>query len=430
MMIRRSPGRVFGGDFFSVLRDCMAEHSAEVGRLNRLDDYYRGVHDILSRDGGSDGAPYNRLVCNFAKFITDTACGYMFGEPVAFYTAGGGNSDAVVVSEVGDCSVGVNAGDSGAVSEGGRCSVGANVRDSGAFAEGEVEGGTGDLGSILKSFERAEVNTHDAELGKALSVFGYGYELVFVHEGEPYVAIIDPRSAFVVYDDTVKTEPLFAVLVRDDGLSVYLPDVVNEYTLDGELVSGEANVLGRVPIVQYWNNEEGMGDFESVLSLIDAYNILQSDRLNDKQRFVNAILKVRGAGFETDEFGRLSGDARNLLRSGILQLPEDADASYLTKSLNEAEVELLKNSIAADIHKFSQIPDFSDRHFAGNQSGVALRFKLVSLEYLCRVKERFFASGVRERIRLFSRVLEMAGRSVPDVDGVEISFRRELPFEG
>lgn len=35
---------------------------------------------------------------------------------------------------------------------------------------------------------------------------------------------------------------------------------------------------------------EAQGDFEQVVSIIDAYNIVMSDRVNDKEQFVDAIL--------------------------------------------------------------------------------------------------------------------------------------------
>jgi len=441
MMIRRNFEVITAGDFLGVLKSCIDEHALSISRLERLGRYYKGEHDswaAVPRHGsfaGNEGEP--RLVCNWAKFITDMASGYMFGKPVEYRarskvqnagqvfgdetSAGGGIIDR------GPNSTNMLLFNEGARQEG----VGkSKSSDSSAFVLAETMSlkGKKQPDSIIQSLVAAESATHDSELGKALSVYGYAYELVYFHDGKPALAIVDPRSAFVVYDDTVRSQPLFGVILRGKSFTVYYADKVHEYA-DGEKVSEEVNLFGRIPLLQYWNNEEGMGDFEAVLSLIDAYNILQSDRIADKQRFVNAILKVTGAAFETDEFGRLTGDAKNLLRSGILQLPEDSDAAYLTKSLSEGEAEILKNAIALDIHKFSLIPDFSDRHFAGNQSGVAMRFKMISIEYLCRVKERFFASGLKSRLELFAKALEVAGEAACH-DDVEIVFSRELGLLG
>jgi hypothetical protein len=61
---------------------------------------------------------------------------------------------------------------------------------------------------------------------------------------------------------------------------------------------------------------------------------------------------------------------------------------------------------------------------------VALRFKLLSLEYLSRVKERFFESSLLERIRLFDIALQNKGFEPTDLWKIKLKFSRELPFEG
>lgn len=52
-------------------------------------------------------------------------------------------------------------------------------------------------------------------------------------------------------------------------------------------------------MIEYRNNEERQGDFEQTIPLIDAYNLLQSDRLTDKENFVDAILVLYG--FKLDD---------------------------------------------------------------------------------------------------------------------------------
>ena len=61
------------------------------------------------------------------------------------------------------------------------------------------------------------------------------------------------------------------------------------------------NLFGAVPIIEYRNNEERQGDFEQLISLIDAYNLLQTDRISDKEAFVDALLVTFGFGLDTDE---------------------------------------------------------------------------------------------------------------------------------
>ena len=65
------------------------------------------------------------------------------------------------------------------------------------------------------------------------------------------------------------------------------------FDLIGEAVS-RLNPFGMITLNEVFNNEERQGDFEQQISLINAYNTLQSDRVNDKEQFVKAILLISG----------------------------------------------------------------------------------------------------------------------------------------
>ena len=84
-------------------------------------------------------------------------------------------------------------------------------------------------------------------------------------------------------------------------------------------------------------------------------------------------------------------------------------------------------ALAADIHKLSMVPDLTDEQFAGNVSGVAMRFKLLGLEQLTKIKERWFREGLRTRLRRFCAFLALRGEAEVDAGRVEIIFSRSLP---
>lgn len=186
--------------------------------------------------------------------------------------------------------------------------------------------------------------------------------------------------------------------------------------------------FGAVPMVEVWNGEDERGDFEGVMTLIDAYDRLQSDRVNDKEQFVDALLLLSGCTMENDERGRTPG--QQLREDKVLVLPDgDAKAEWLCKDLNESDAEVLKKALDADIHKLSMVPDLSDEHFAGNVSGVAVKYKMLGLEQLTRVKERWFREALRSRMELFGAFLALRGEPELDVNAVRMIFTRALPSE-
>ena len=52
------------------------------GKYRQLQEYYLGNHSILHSHKEHSASPNNRIVCNVAKYITDTATGYFLGRPV------------------------------------------------------------------------------------------------------------------------------------------------------------------------------------------------------------------------------------------------------------------------------------------------------------------------------------------------------------
>ena len=55
-------------------------------------------------------------------------------------------------------------------------------------------------------------------------------------------------------------------------------------------------------------------------------------------------------------------------------------------------------SIVTDIHKISGVPDMSDESFAGNASGVAMKYKLLNLEQITKT-ERTLRKLLQKNIR-------------------------------
>ncbi|MEK4628099.1 phage portal protein [Solibacillus sp. FSL R7-0682] len=390
MAIIRDKSLIENGIPVELIASCIKEHQEGIIRLNKLDEYYQGKHAILERPSDEDkGLPNNKLVANHAKYITDIATGYVFGKPIKY--------------------------------------------------EGEQ------IEAITEAYKAIDIVSHDSELSKDLSVFGRGLELYFMSSDEepiPKVSVIDPRQIFLVVDDTVEYKSMFGVHYYEKRdidnkvigfkVFVYSETSVVEYFIkkidskDFTLIDDIPHYWGAVPITEFLNNEEEQGDFEQQISLIDAYNLLQSDRVNDKEQLVDALLKVVGVSFGDDE-EEASKTAAMIKKHRILELPEvGADADWLVKQLNEAQVEILKDSIQSDIHEFSMVPNLTDENFASNSSGVAMKYKLFGLEQLAVIKERYFIQGLRKRLKLFANILTVKAKAV-DIAGALITMTRNLP---
>jgi SPP1 family phage portal protein len=150
---------------------------------------------------------------------------------------------------------------------------------------------------------------------------------------------------------------------------------------------------------------------------------LQSDRVNDKEQLVEALLILQGIGVLNDEHFKLIKQKR------VLSIPENSDAKYLIKTLNETQIQILKKDLEEDIHKFSMTPNLADVNFVGNSSGVALQYKLISFEANLINKQRNMEIGLRQRFEMFKNYLMKLKKIKTDINLYDISliFKRNLP---
>lgn len=375
----------------AMLSSVLVEHQQNLGRLEKLRRYYMADSDILQRER-KPGQPNNRIAHPFARYITSVATGYLVGKPVSYST----DVSAQTLEQVADV------------------------------------------------FRRASIPSVDAENARNASIYGKGVEYVYLSEADmmPRVSTLDPRSAFVVYNESYELQPLFGVYLSrrgnelggDDGWRIMVMGkrYIAEYTaatFHSSLFTEERmneHFFGDVPLVEYWNDENERGDFEWIIPLIDGYDKLQSDRVNDKERFVDALLVLIGATMDMDERGRTPG--QQLREDKMLSLPDSgSDVKYLSAQMDENGAEVLRAALVEDIHKLSMVPNLSDKEFSANASGVAMRYKLWGLEQLTGVKQQWFTEGLRQRLRLFINFLSARGMPRMDVADIKIKFTRALP---
>lgn len=356
-------------------------------RYNMLDEYYGGRHRIFDRSKPDDVLMNNKLMVNHAKYITDVATGYLLGNPVDYQV----NDDI-------------------------------------------------DIKPILDAYKRQTMENLDVEIAKECSIFGRKYEYIYADENAiPNSVALDVRNTLIIYDNTIvhgKVAGLnYRPVFEDNESDTNSPDhyevivgtateIIKYILKDDELteVSREPHFFGEVPFIEYKNNGELQGDFEPVISLIDAYNLIQSDRVNDREQLVDAILCFYGMAFDMEQMAELKS------RRAISNIPQDGKIEYLTKQINEGDVDVLRKTIEQDIHKVSMVPNMSDENFVGNASGVALRYKLLTFEQMVKNKERFFEKSLMERFRIYNTFLvrKSVMKEVP-IEEVDAIFKRNLP---
>ena len=152
----------------------------------------------------------------------------------------------------------------------------------------------------------------------------------------------------------------------------------------------------------------------------DAYNTVQSNTANLFQYNDEALLKITKLGEVTTD------DVKSMRKKGAVILDDSGDVDWLLKQINDTAIENYKKRLYQDMHTFSGVPNMSDESFSGNLSGVAIAYKMWSMDQIVKIKERKFKRGLQRRIELITNILNLFGSNY-DYRDIDIKFNRNKP---
>lgn len=337
----------------NLLDKFLGEHQQQVkNRFEPLYNAYVSDHDILHAAAKPKYKPDNRIVVNFPKYIVDTMNGFFLGNPIKI------------------------------------------VADDDSVAE-YVE--------YLDQYNDQDDN--NAELSKICSIYGRGYEMYYTdEESELCITYLNPMEAFMIYDESIIERPIYFVRRFTDYEGNEYGSISNNAYVRNFAVAGGLRWLDEwtphyfdgVPATEYVENAERQGIFESVMTMVNAYNKAISEKANDVDYFADAYLKVLGALVEKDDV-QFIRDNRIVNFTG-----EDAEkivAEFMDKPSSDTTQENLLERLERLIFQISMVSNISDENFGGS-TGIALKYKLQAMSNLEKTKERKFTSGMNRRYKM------------------------------
>ena len=375
-----------------VLADAFDIHLLNVTEINYLQEYERGVQPILNRVKEVRPEINNKIVENHAAEITAFKVGYVFGSPITFVQ---------------------------------RASV-----DSGNSTGEKDDKKLAILNEMM--FEEGKA-AQDQALGKDISVCGVGYRIVLpkkVKDGISAFSIIrlNPNNAFVVKFNDIYKRPALGVSyvqLSDESYRVGAYTDSQYFELEGDdlaslkLVKTEANLIGIQPIIEYKNDDERMGCFERVISLLDALNEATSDRLNGLAQFVQSILWMNNCEIDKEQMEQLKDKLGLLTKS---EPGNPASVQYLTATLDQAQTQTLIDYLYEQILQIAGVPGREQATGGNTGQAIMLSNGWQIAETHARSVEQTFTESEREMLKVVLRILsltetsEVAELKLSDID--------------
>ncbi len=365
----------------AVIYRFIQKHRTDRRALQENFDYYLGKK-LPRKDLAKDGLANNQLNTNFAKYVTDMATGYFVGIPPTY-----------------------------------------SKTDDDAFEK---------IQEVYDANDETEINY---EIAENMSICGFGYDLTYVNEEKKVCVVsVDPLTAFLICDGSVKHRSLAGVrywVVKNTNGSdktvgeAYFAEVTKAFEIKGgKLVFGEEipTKFSAPNLTLYPNNRFLQGDFETAKTLINAYNLLQSNVSDDLENTANAYLVLLGYEQPDDE------DMQVIRKNRVLGIPE-GDAKYVTKNLSDGVIGNQRKALRQDIMQSTGVPDLSDESFSQAASGVSLEHKLYGLNQLWSKKKANMDKALFARMRLVAEALNLVeSAGIGDVSKIAaVKFSKNLP---
>lgn len=364
-----------------VLTEC-ALNASECDYLYR---FYKGEQPILGRKKRVRPDINNKVLINRANEIVSFKTGYLVGEPIQYIGANEDVSDDV---------------------------------------------------NRLNVLMRAR-NKHllDKEIVDWQHICGTAYRMVLpTQDGiTPFgIWTLDPRATFVVYYADHTRRPLMGVYVTcvnpNTGISRYCvyTDTFYIEVESGSIVEGsyKEHSLGMVPIIEYPANSARLGAFEIVLAPLNAINMIESNRVDGVEQFVQSLMKFINCDIDEDKF-------KALVELGAIKVssPEGkkADVEIITSELNQQQTQVVVSDMYDAILTICGMPNRNGGSSTSDTgSAVIMRDGWSAAEARAKDSETMFRAPENQTLRLILRILrDTSGYSLNlNVEDLDIKFTR------
>ena len=374
---------------FTVLSKALTTHFLNKTDMEQLYAAYKGKQAILNRKKEVRPEICNKIVENRYAEIVDFKVGYLVGEPLQYVARLHGDNDEKVAK---------------------------NVEQ---------------LNDFMVDRDK---DTEDTDLAEWFHEVGTAYRMVLpvpheVAEDEaPFeIYTLDPRYAFVVYYSGLGNKPVMGVkyVVREDGVTVYSCYTEDQYfeIEDYKLVKHEYHELGGIPIIEYPMNRARIGAAEMVLPLLDAINLVDSNRLDGVEQFVQALLKFHNVDISNEDYEKFRQEGA--IKYKDVDSTMKAEVEYITNELRQAETQVLVNHLYDVVLTICGMPNRNGGSSTSDTgSAVIMRDGWSAAEARAKSSERMFRKPEKAFLKIVLNICNIISGMDMKLSDIGIRFTR------
>lgn len=421
-----------------ILQYIQNYESTIVPHLTDLWEYYKGKNvSITTRKVPDPNNPDNKIIISYGRKIITTYTGYGYRPKYIIYKPNIKKTEQEIVNE---------------------------ELDNPDYVEPDpIEKIYTNEMQIVFNDNNEHIKTN--RMGRNLAIFGLSYEILYIdsefnttelsNKAVPKFFTVDPREMIVLYD--YSPEPKIVIAIRYYKMSlneykveVYYKNKIERYIRYREQSNNQVtewklkpdpdnptsiNFYSDIPVIACYRGDEMQSIMENVLTIIDAYDVLVSDSMNEFDRFAFAYLIMKRISLtnpiDKKDPIKSNNALKELKRRRIFEgLDKDAEVKFLTKDIPTTFIEYMARKLKEEIHLQSHVPDFTQ--LTGALSGAAIDRLLFDFENLVSSDEADFDVALIRRGTLITDLLIRLGRLKEECSFstmVTISHKRNTPLD-
>ena len=359
--------RITDENVVKIIGQCIGVFYGNKTAIRYLWRYYKGDQPVLYRTKVSNEDITNKILENHAYEIVQFKVGQTYGEPVQFISRK--DDDAI----------------NNAVDE---------------------------LNDFMTDANKQE---KDIKSGEWQSATGTSFKAIQSKEGEiPFrITAPSPLNTFVIYNRSTE-EPVLAVqeLKDEDGkyYKLAFSETMSFKIVDSNVVKSKLHTYGGIPIVEYPNNHERISDIELVISMLDAINNMQSNRMDGIEQFVQSWIKFVNCNVDEEEFAKMKMNHALVVKSTNKE--NKSDVEIMTQELNQTQCQVAKDDLWDNALSILAIPTKQSNTGGDTQGAVELRNGWDFSKTRAKLKDPIVKSSEKRLATVVLNTLRVSGNDL------------------
>lgn len=404
--------QITDSNIIQVLNKAFCEHEWNVLEEMYLFDYVAGDQPILQRKKEIREEINERMVINIANRIKNFKVGYEFSNPITYVQAGEVQALKGKLHKI----------------------------LSKLFKKDESIKDDYRITALNEMLREQSKSSKDMLLADSFKTCGLGYRLIMPNENENEfslfrIATLNPMRAFVVYKNDAFREPMLGVSysVMDNGtykIGAWSKKNYFELTRPVGINASCASeikkkpwVFGEIPVIEYANERNILGNsfscFESVISILDELNTVNSDRANDIAQFVQALLWFHNCDLDDGQKQQLI-DGNGLIITKSTGDGREAKITYLTQTLNQSEIQAYVDYLKQEAQEIAGVPMFGISTGGSTGTATSMSNGYSEADSRAQTSEQEFEQSERRALKVMLAI----ARHKKDQDDADIGSLR------